>query len=148
MRKKILSYLRQVDYDRFLWLLKELKITYTMKTRHSTRKVSRRAKEKQEVKKQYIDELSKKLEAVKEKIELEKVAFLNERKKVLAEIDENVQKKIIEKEEVEKLYEESLDGRKKVKEIKQQQPVYSSWKKLNDFIIKDKERKEREKWVF
>ena len=119
-----------------------------MASEHSMRKLSKKALEKKQIKEEYFTELTRKLEAVKTKIDQEKVAFVAEREKVLEEINEIVAQNIVTKDEVEQLYEEYLNERRKKKS--KQQPVYAAWKRLNDFIIKDKdkERKEREKWVF
>lgn len=146
-RKKLLSYLRVQDYDRFLWLLKELKLTYTPVKQYDYFTLGKRALEKKRIREELYAEMTTKIKSVKERIEVEKENFLQEKEKVLEEIDNAVKNNIVTQEEIDQIYTQHIEERKKLKE-RHPKPVRSGWKKLNDYIEKEEERKEREKWVF
>lgn len=146
-RKKILSYLRQQDYDRFLWLLKELKITYTIPDRYHYFKKNKRALAKQKIRDDLYSEMNKKMAALKIQIEAEKDAYLKEKAAVLDGINDAVSRSVITEEDVKVIYKGILTERTKLRE-KHEKPKRSGWKRLNNFMENEKERKEREKWVF
>ncbi|KAL5009824.1 hypothetical protein ScPMuIL_012129 [Solemya velum] len=91
MRKKMLKYLRRDDYERFIWLLKELKIRYVPSPPYMGR-VTRRAQRKRDARENAIELQNRKIADLMEKFEKEKVEFYKYKTETLKEIEEDIEK--------------------------------------------------------
>ncbi|KAK6187937.1 hypothetical protein SNE40_005855 [Patella caerulea] len=90
-RKKYMKFLRREDYERFEWLLDELKIKYIPPPAYY-KFVSKRQKRKIEVKDAAYAVRQSKIDALKKKLEAEKEAFMQEKEEILAEIQKEAEK--------------------------------------------------------
>ncbi|KAK3756146.1 hypothetical protein RRG08_065553 [Elysia crispata] len=90
-RRRLLSHLREIDHERFEWLLKELKIRYVIprdREEHKGWKHDKRVATQEEAKALQ----RKKLEELKIKYEEEKKSFFEHKSKVMAEIERDLEK--------------------------------------------------------
>lgn len=121
-RQKLLKILSRTDYDRFQWLLKELKIEYTPRTKASMVKLSKRqtilkAKE-DEVNEQKIQ----KMEELRQKFAEEKEKFMQHKNSVLEDIEKDIEKYQLDKERIIRSYKEYLED---LKPKRQEKPLVS-----------------------
>lgn len=89
-RKRMLMELRELDYNNFQWLLKELQISYEPPNEYSKFKESKRAKRKRLAREQAIAIRKAKMEDYRQKLEKEKVAFVEFKEKELSDIIEQM----------------------------------------------------------
>ncbi|XP_052239699.1 28S ribosomal protein S15, mitochondrial-like isoform X2 [Dreissena polymorpha] len=147
-RKKILGYLRQLDYDRYLWMLREMKMTYTQPDpyRFFNKKKSERIMTYKKTREDLFQAISDKMEKVKAEVQAEKEKFFKEKEMVLAQIDQQIAQAGLNKEEVIARYEKKLQL-KTDQLVKFKKRPKVAWKTLNDYILAEKARKQKEKRV-
>ncbi|RUS71659.1 hypothetical protein EGW08_020583 [Elysia chlorotica] len=95
-RRRLLTHLREIDHERFEWLLKELKIRYVIprdREEHKGWKYDKRVSTQQEAKALQ----RKKLEDLKVKFEDEKKTFFEHKSKILAEIEKDLERYGVDK---------------------------------------------------
>ncbi|XP_045195325.1 28S ribosomal protein S15, mitochondrial-like [Mercenaria mercenaria] len=143
-RKKLLKFLRKLDYDRFLWLLKELKVTWTPDDPYRYfNKLSKKAILKKEAREEMLSEKRKKVENIRAELETEKEKFYKMKEKVLQEIDNDIKEYGLNKVEILKSFQDHM--------IEQQKKNIEGAKKLNKLqrtINEQKEQKERDSRIF
>ncbi|XP_076466123.1 small ribosomal subunit protein uS15m-like [Babylonia areolata] len=91
LRKKMLKKLRRTDYQRFLWLLQELRIRYVLPPDYY-RRITRKYRRKQRVWEAASSLRQKKIEALKAQLEAEKADFLRHKEEVLRQLGEDAQR--------------------------------------------------------
>ncbi|XP_076079886.1 uncharacterized protein LOC143049990 [Mytilus galloprovincialis] len=97
-RKKFLKELRAEDYERFIWLLKELKIRYIPAKK--TVRVSKRQNRINENKTISDDIRNKKEEELRLVLEREKEEYLMNKEKILEDIEKEIEEYGLDKEEI------------------------------------------------
>lgn len=142
-RKKFLQRLRALDYERFMWLLKELQISYTPHNKYDYFKMGRRALEKRAVKDEVLSEKQRKMEELREKIEKEKEQFFTLKEKILKEIDDDVKEYGLDKVEI------LTDFAKQMKE-RQKEKIQAARKLtgIEKYAAEQKRKKEKESRIF
>lgn len=110
MRKKILKILRRTDYQRFLWLLQELRIRYVLPPDYY-RQVTKRFRRKQRVWEAANNLRLKKIAELKEQLEAEKADFLRSKEETLNEIQADAAKYGFDLEEFAKKLERKRIGK-------------------------------------
>nr|KAG5711230.1 hypothetical protein BaRGS_004874 [Batillaria attramentaria] len=98
MRKKILKFLRREDYQRFLWLLRELRIRYVLPPDYYKHE-SKRFKRKQEVFKAADELRKKKIAELREQLESEREEFMQYKAETLKQIEDDMAKYNLDKEQ-------------------------------------------------
>ncbi|XP_060575229.1 small ribosomal subunit protein uS15m-like [Ruditapes philippinarum] len=142
-RKKTLKKLRALDYDRFLWLLKELKLTWTPEDPYRYWKPCRRSRIKQGVRQEMRKEKREKIEKVQADIEQEKEKFYEMKQKVLEEIDKEIKQYGLDKEKILREFK-----RRKEDIVKQEDEAQRKLNKLERTIKEMKEQKIRDRKIF
>lgn len=142
-RKKYLERLRSVDYNRFMWLLKELKISYTPYNKYSYYKMRKRAAVKTEVKQEYLNEKQRKIEEVKQKLEEEKEQFFQLKEKILKEIDNDIKEYGLDKVEILKQFAARMRARQ-LQRIEEAKKLTG----IEKYAKEQKLKKEKESRVF
>lgn len=97
MRKKLLKYLRQEDYQRFLWLLRELKIHYAPIQEyhgHASKKFLKRSS----TVKAAFDVRKQKLFELREQLDAERVDYEVYKQKTLVNIKNDIDKLNLDRE--------------------------------------------------
>lgn len=90
-RRRLLTHLREIDHERFEWLLRELKIRYVIprdRVEHKGWKHDKRVATQEEARALQ----RKKLEDLKAKFEEKKKSFQEHKRKILAEIERDLEK--------------------------------------------------------
>ncbi|GFN90127.1 28S ribosomal protein s15, mitochondrial [Plakobranchus ocellatus] len=90
-RRRLLTHLREIDHERFEWLLRELKIRYVIprdREEHKGWKHDKRVATQDEAKALQ----RQKLQELKDKLEEEKKSFYEFKSKILAEIERDLEK--------------------------------------------------------
>ncbi|KAL8599111.1 hypothetical protein ACOMHN_007827 [Nucella lapillus] len=90
LRKKMLKNLRRNDYQRFLWLLQELRIRYVLPPDYH-KLITRKYRRKQEVWEAANSLRQKKMDALKAQLAAEKEDFLRHKEEVLKQLEEDAQ---------------------------------------------------------
>ncbi len=90
--------------------------------------------------------ISDKMEKVKAEVQAEKEKFFKEKEMVLAQIDQQIAQAGLNKEEVIARYEKKLQL-KTDQLVKFKKRPKVAWKTLNDYILAEKARKQKEKRV-
>ncbi|KAH9505600.1 28S ribosomal protein S15, mitochondrial [Bulinus truncatus] len=128
-RRRLLTRLRELDHERFDWLLKELKIQYVLprdREEYKGWKYNLRMSTQNEA----TAKQRQKLEMLKEKFEAEKKAFYERKAKVLAEIEADLQKFGLSRDFLDQLMvAEKQEIPKEVKELPKEEPIKRSLKK-------------------
>ena len=78
-RNKLLKQLRDVDYEKFLWICEKLDIVYTPPNPYKNCPLGRRAMRKKIARDEMFKVRRQKLEELEKKLEAEKVVFLKEK---------------------------------------------------------------------
>ena len=111
-RTKLLKNLSKRDYDRFLWLLKELKIEYRPNNPKTLIKLSK----KDTVRKATADEVTQKkaekLLKLRERFVEEKERFMDHKKSVLEEIERDIETYQLDKDKIIQNYKDYLESLK------------------------------------
>lgn len=91
LRKKILKYLRRKDYQRFLWLLQELRIRYVLPPDYY-RQITKKYRRKQQVWEEANNLRLKKIADLKAQLEAEREEFVRYKEEVLSRIEADAAK--------------------------------------------------------
>lgn len=110
MRKKILKFLRREDYQRFMWLLRELRIRYVLPKDYQKRE-TRRYKRKQAVFKAADELRKKKIAELREQLEAEREEFMKYKEATLQQIEEDIAKYSLDRSEFEEKLKRQRIGR-------------------------------------
>lgn len=97
-RKKYLKQLRNEDYERFLWLLKELKIRYI--PAKPTRRITKQQIKLDAAQAIVEEQRLKKEEEVRQYIESQKEEYLKSKKQLLEEIEKDIKEYNLDKQEI------------------------------------------------
>ncbi|KAL4233713.1 ribosomal protein S15 [Mactra antiquata] len=111
-RKKMLRKLRRIDYDRFVWLLRYLQITFQEDKPYTYWKLGRYAVQKSDARQEAYQEGRQKFLEVQKRFEEEKTEYIKEKEKVLNEIDADIKHYNLGKVEVLKAYEKYVNARR------------------------------------
>lgn len=103
-RKRELRRLRLEDYERFLWLMKELQIKYVPPTMYNFNE-TKYGRRKRLAREEAFKMKTQKLDELKERLDQEKISFLEDKAKIMQEIEQDMAKFNIDKEEMLKLVE-------------------------------------------
>ena len=114
-RAKLLRILSGKDYDRFLWLLKELKIQFKHKTREDYIRLTKKQVKEKEVTDEVLRKRTERLGELRERFAKEKEQFMEYKKTTLDEIDREIKEYNLDKDKLIKNY---LDYLEKVKNPK------------------------------
>ena len=131
-RTKLLKNLSKRDYDRFLWLLKELKIEYKPKNPKTLVKLSK----KDTVRKGAADEVTQnkeeKLEKLRERFAEEKERFMEHKKSVLEGIERDIETYQLDKDKIIQNYKDYLESLKPKPKVKPYINTYEVPKKYRN----------------
>lgn len=111
-RTKLLKDLSRRDYDRFLWLLKELKIEYRPRNKFTMIKLSKRDKIRQEAADEVAQQKEEKVQKLRERFAEEKERFMEHKKSVLEEIERDIEKYQLDKNKIIQNYKNYLESLK------------------------------------
>ena len=111
-RQKLLKQLSKHDYDRFVWLLKELKINYKPHTKETVTRLTKREKIRKAVEDKMKVEKTAKMEALRERFIKEKELFMEHKKKILEEIARDIEKYELDKDKIIQSYKDYLEASK------------------------------------
>ncbi|OWF42997.1 uncharacterized protein LOC110460356 [Mizuhopecten yessoensis] len=98
-RKRELRRMRSEDYERFLWLMKELEIKYVAPSVHN-RKETKYGRRKRLAREEAFMMKAQKLDELKARLEAEKIIFLKKKAAIMSEIEVDMKKFNIDKEEL------------------------------------------------
>ncbi|KAL3883758.1 hypothetical protein ACJMK2_029990 [Sinanodonta woodiana] len=88
-RRKLLKYLKKQDYERFIWLLKDLKVRFINIPLFNKRE-SRRDKIKRLAKEESLALKNKKIEALKQQLAEEHSKFQEQKKQIMDKIEKDI----------------------------------------------------------
>lgn len=125
-RKKQLKFLRKLDFERFHWLLHELKIRYTPFPRYYMR-ITKRYKRKQAVRKEARKLWNSKMEAFRKSVEAEKAEFYEKKEKMLEEMRRDMRELNIDEHKVFSDFQKSLEPPKQVHVNKNYQRILRNY---------------------
>lgn len=117
-RKKLLRALRKLDYDRYMWLLKELQVTCSPVNPYEYfkfRTTGRRATLKRETREAVLAEKKRKLEEIKAELTKEKEKFFDLKGKIFEEIDRDIKEYGLDKVEVLTKFQKRLAEQQRLK---------------------------------
>ncbi|XP_033741479.1 uncharacterized protein LOC117328177 [Pecten maximus] len=103
-RKRELRRLRSEDYERFLWLMKELEIKYVPPSMYNF-KETKYGRRKRLAREEAFKMKAQKLDELKARLDAEKILFLEEKAKTMQEIEKDLTKFDINREELLKMVE-------------------------------------------
>lgn len=89
-RRKWLKELRKLDFERFIWICKKLKLRYKRVTPYSYFKLSRRGRRKKKARKRSFKMKISKIVSLKEKLAAEKVEFDQHKAETLKQIQKDL----------------------------------------------------------
>ncbi|XP_052811338.1 28S ribosomal protein S15, mitochondrial-like [Mya arenaria] len=147
-RKKILGYLRQLDYDRYLWMLKELKVTYAQPDPYAYwKKTGSRVTKQAEQREHLYSTMREKINKVQAEIETKKKEFRKEKEMVMAEIDKDIEEYNLNKEKIIADYEKRMIEKSSINKPVCKQKRRVAWKKLQTAIDEQHKQRSKEKRV-
>ena len=126
-----------------MWLLKELQVTWTPEDPYRYYKLSKRALTKKQVREEMLQERRQKTEQVREELEAEKEKFYEMKRKVLTEINNDINRYKLNKEELMKTFKNQ-----KLEAFKKEIEASKKLNKLARTIKEQKEQKIRDRKVF
>ena len=117
-RTKLLKNLSKRDYDRFIWLLKELKIEYRPNNPKTLAKLSKKDTVRKEAADEVVQNKEEKLKKLRERFAQEKEKFMEHKKSVLEEIEQDIETYQLDKEKIIQNYKDYLESLKPKPKLK------------------------------
>lgn len=135
-----------MDYDRFLWLIKELQVTLSPVNRFDYYKfqtVSRRARLRRAARKKMMKKKNKKMRRVRLLFAKEKEKFYQLKEEMLKEIDRDIAELGLDKVKILTDFQNRLD-----EERKQRVEKSKKLTRVQKYILEMREKKDKESRVF
>jgi len=148
-RKKILGYLRQIDYDRYEWMLNELKVANEPRDPYKIfEKKSARVKEITEIRKNLRRTIQKKIKTVKQDLRSQEEDYFKEKEQILQDIDKDIEILGLNKDEIIANYEKKMIEKATADMPKNKRRFNkAAWRKLEKYMEDEYERTKRDKFV-